>query len=97
VWFIEDEAHAESQAGEFQTRQEAIAELQRRADLPWDAEPNVAPCTSWRTCGRRYELIERDGSQEKSRVLALEVSAAGSRWHVPSNWDTTVAPSRSST
>jgi hypothetical protein len=85
LWFIEDELHAELQDGEFLTRQEAVAELQRRADLSWDAEPNLAPCTSWRTCGRRYELIERSGSEEQSRTLALEVSAAGAQWHLPSN------------
>jgi hypothetical protein len=85
LWFIEDEAHAELQEGEFLTRQGAVAELRRRADLPWDVEPNLAPCTSWRTCGRRYVLIEDDGSEEKSRELALEVSADGAHWHLPSN------------
>jgi hypothetical protein len=84
MWLIEDELHAEYQA-EYPSRQEAVAELRRRADLAWDKEPNLAPCTSWRTCGRRYELIERDGSDEKSRELALEVSGEGVKWHLASN------------
>jgi hypothetical protein len=86
LWLIEDERHAEP-CGEFMTRQDAMAELQRRADLPWDAQPNVAPCMSWRTCGRFYELIEFDGAfevyQEKSRVLVLSVTATGAHWHLP--------------
>ena len=52
VFVIEDESHAEW-AGEFATFEEALAELKRRASLPWDEAPNQAPCTSWRTCGRR--------------------------------------------
>jgi len=82
LWFIEDKIHAEQQGGEFETRQDALAELRRRADLPWDAEPNLAPCTSWRTCGRRYELIECNASLGKSRELALEISAEGVKWHL---------------
>lgn len=85
MWIIEDELHAELQEGQFLTRQDAIAELRRRAGLPWDIAPHLAPCTSWRTCGRRYELIEQDGSEEKSRTLVLEMSASGVHWHLPSN------------
>ena len=80
---IEDEAHAEPQ-GNFQSRGEAIAELRRRAAIPWNEAPNLAPCTSWKTCGRRYELVEYDGSaepwRELSRVPALEISARGISW-----------------
>ena len=85
MWLIEDEAHAELQDGEFPTREEAVAELHRRAELSWNVAPNIAPCTSWRTCGRRYVLIEMNGSEQVSRTLALEISAAGVRWHLPSN------------
>ena len=85
MWFIEDELHAELQNGVFLTRQDAIAELRQRAALSWDVAPNLPPCTSWRTCGRRYELIESDGPNEKSRVLALEISAEGARWYLPSD------------
>jgi len=80
---IEDERHAEPQ-GEFSTLQEAVAELRRRAALPWNEEPNVAPCTNWQNCGRNYEIIEYDVStnpwRELRRISALEVSANGVHW-----------------
>ena len=83
MFVIEDEAHAE-QHGEFQSLQDALDELRRMATLPWDQPPNVAPCASWRTCGRRYEVIEYDTQatpwREVRRALVLEVSAAGSRF-----------------
>ncbi len=81
---IEDERHAEPQEGEYQSFAEAVAELQRRASLPWDQEPNVAPCQQWQTCGRTYEIVEYDTSsmpwRELSRVPYLEVTASGVRW-----------------
>ena len=78
MFTIEDEAHCEPQDGKFQTRGEAIAELERRATIPWDVEPNRAPCTSWRTCGRRYEILEYDDAGEYlSREPVLEISAKG--------------------
>ena len=84
MFVIEDEAHAERQEGQFQTRQQAIVELQRRAAIPWNEKPNRAPCTSWLNCGRRYELVEYDDTalpwKELSRNLILEISAAGARW-----------------
>jgi len=80
VW---DEAHAERH-GRFQTRKEAIVELQRRATIPWNEEPNRAPCTNWLNCGRRYELVEYDDTtspwKELSRNLILRISALGVRW-----------------
>jgi hypothetical protein len=83
MFVIQDEAHAEPQ-GRFQTRQEAVAELRRRAAIPWDEEPNRAPCTNWRNCGRRYELVEYDEHTSPwkvlSRSLALRISAAGVQW-----------------
>jgi hypothetical protein len=83
MFVIEDEAHAEPQ-GEFETFDDALAQLRLRAAIPWDHEPNRAPCTSWRTCGRRYEVVEYDARQtlrrELDRVLVLEVSATGVRW-----------------
>jgi hypothetical protein len=83
MFVIEDESHAEPQ-GEFATAEEAVAELRRRSLLPWDEAPNVAPCMSWRTCGRRYEVIEYDTSstpwREIQRQAVLEVSASGAVW-----------------
>jgi hypothetical protein len=84
MFIIEDELHAEQQEGEFATFDDALSELRRRAKIPWDAAPNQAPCTSWRTCGRRYEVIECDTSQspwrELQRVVVLEISAEGVHW-----------------
>jgi hypothetical protein len=84
VFLIEDEIHAEPQPGEYQTLADAMAELRRRAGLPWDEPPNAAPCTSWRTCGRNYEIIEYDTSivpwTELRRMPALEIGAKGASW-----------------
>jgi hypothetical protein len=83
MFVIEDELHAEHQ-GEFADRETAMAELERRAQIPWDQPPNVAPCTSWRTCGRNYELVQYDDKQspwrELDRIRVLEISAAGIKW-----------------
>lgn len=80
---IEDEAHGEPQ-GPPTSFQEALAELRRRSTLPWDEPPNQAPCKSWKTCGRRYELVEYDTSttpwSELSRKLYLELNANSVRW-----------------
>jgi hypothetical protein len=84
---IEDERHAEPQAGEFSSLAAVSSELRRLAQLPWDQAPNVAPCTNWITCGRTYEVVEYDNStlpwQELKRVPALEVDAQGARWLAP--------------
>jgi hypothetical protein len=81
---IEDELHAELQEGEFPSFEDALAELRNRATLPWDKVPNVAPCTSWRTCGRLYEIVEYDDSErpwkELGRTQVLEINALGLRW-----------------
>lgn len=83
MFVVEDERHAE-QIDEFHSREDAIAELRRLAGMPWDQEPNVAPCTGWVTCGRSYEIVEYDTSRkpwrELSRTLTLEISALGVRW-----------------
>jgi hypothetical protein len=80
---IEDEAHSELQS-EHETFEAAIAELERLARLPWDVEPNQAPCTGWRTCGRRYEIVEYDTSTKPwgmlRKVPALEVGPKGVAW-----------------
>jgi hypothetical protein len=80
---LEDDIHCE-RVGHFVTFEEAIAELTRRAAIPWDRPPNVAPCTSWRTCGRDYRLLEYDTSSTPwtplRSVAVLAVSAAGAKW-----------------
>jgi hypothetical protein len=83
VFVIEDERHAE-QVGRFSTRTAAEAELRRLAALPWDKPPNLCPCTSWRTCGRLYYVVEYDEASRPWRKLGeearLEVSATGVTW-----------------
>ena len=83
MFVIEDELHSETQ-GEFSDREAALAELERRAEIPWDQAPNVAPCTSWRTCGRNYESVQYDDKQspwkELERISVLEISAEGIKW-----------------
>ena len=82
---IEDERHAEPQAGEFRTFEDAVAELKRRASVPWDQDPNVAPCANWKNCGRNYEIIEYDDSvrpwRELGRKAVLEIDAQEVRWN----------------
>ena len=68
MFVVEDEAHSEPQ-GEYSTLEDAIAELRRRAALPWDEKPNIAPCTPWKSCGRRYEVVEYDAGQTRWREL----------------------------
>jgi len=87
MFIIGDERHAEPQEGEFATFADAMVELRRRAALPWNEPPNVAPCTNWRECGRKYEVIEYDDSakpwRELRRHAVLEVSALGATWFQP--------------
>jgi len=75
--------HAE-QHGKFLSIEDAIAELRLRAGIPWDKKPNAAPCTNWRNCGRKYELVEYDDSSRPwkviNRIAALNVSAKGVFW-----------------
>lgn len=83
MFVIEDELHAE-QVGRFDSRDAAMAELERISGVPWDEEPNLAPCTGWKTCGRDYQVIEYDAShtpwRELRRTLVLKISADGVRW-----------------
>ncbi|AGY56375.1 hypothetical protein GKIL_0128 [Gloeobacter kilaueensis JS1] len=84
MFIIEDDNHAETQAGRFASFDEALAELQRRSCLPWNEPPNRAPCTSWRTCGRQYVIVECDTSVRPWEPIqshtVLEISAAGVKW-----------------
>ncbi len=81
-FFIEDESHAEWQDGEYDSFESALAELKRRAEIAWDQEPNVCPCTSWKTCNREYAILEceTDPWNEIRRVSVLEVSSKGNNW-----------------
>ena len=82
MYLIEDQSHSEWQEPRFQSFDQAMAELRRRANIPWNEEPNVAPCQNWQKCGREYAIIEFDWAtkRELSRVVVLEISAEGVRW-----------------
>lgn len=82
---IEDELHAEPMDGEFESFETALAEVKRLAAFPWGQPPNLAPCQSWKTCGRHYEIVEYDASTqpywtERSRTSVLEVRSGGLKW-----------------
>jgi hypothetical protein len=83
MFIIDDDNHSEW-CGKFETFNQALSELQARSYIPWDSEPNVAPCGSWKTCGREYWIVEFDSSQEPwreiSRELILSVSSEGIVW-----------------
>ncbi|WP_242338447.1 hypothetical protein [Anaeromyxobacter sp. SG66] len=81
---IEDDLHAEPQPAEYDSLADALAELRRFALTPYGKPPNLAPCTSWVTCGRCWEVVEYDTSTTPwttiSRESYLEIDAAGARW-----------------
>ena len=83
MFVVRDEWHADD-IGEFDSRAEAHAELQRLADIPWNEAPNLCPCRSWRTCGRSYHIIEYDTSGTPWRQISydalLDVSAKATVW-----------------
>ena len=80
---IEDSIHCE-RIDECESFEEPIARLQELAKLRWDEEPNLAPCTSWRHCGREYRVIEYDDLASPWRVVrdadVLKVSASNIEW-----------------
>jgi hypothetical protein len=81
---IEDEIHAELQEGDFASFDKALEELKRRAIIPWDEKPNRCPCKSWRTCERKYQIIEYDSAtipwREIQRKDVLSISEKGTEW-----------------
>ncbi len=83
LFVIEDELHAE-QSGKFSSFDDAVRELRRRADMPWNEPPNQCPCTNWQTCARHYEVVEYDESSVPWQLLkstpVLRVSADGAQW-----------------
>lgn len=84
MFVIEDEIHAEIQDGRFDLFADAVEELKYRANIPWNEKPDLAPCSGWKTCGRKYEIVEYDISsnpwKEISRIAAIEISASGVKW-----------------
>jgi hypothetical protein len=92
VILIQDDRHSELQKTEYESFREAVAELKRRATIPFHEPPNRAPCSGWRTCGREYSLreFEKTAPPWKSlrKVVVLEVSPTGVVWnpHYDAEW-----------
>lgn len=80
---IEDIEHAETMS-EHGSLAEAWAALRHLAGVAWDAEPNLAPCTDWANCGRRYEIVAFDASTdawvELERFPGFEINRQGVVW-----------------
>jgi hypothetical protein len=83
IFQVEDTEHAEIQ-GSYAKLEEAIYELRLRAKIPWDESPNVAPCQSWKTCGRSYEIIEYDDAVTPWKIVrnygGVEISRDSIKW-----------------
>jgi len=84
MFIIEDEMHAEPQKGQFKTFEDAYAEIQRRAAIPWTQKPNRCPCTNWKECERSYQILEYDTTKipwrELRRTEIMTISAKGVKW-----------------
>lgn len=78
-----DEIHCEH-VDSYPNFADALAEVARRCELPWDASPNRAPCRSWKTCGRKYQIREY-ASKTSSTLLGscdiCDVNSTGIAWH----------------
>ncbi len=75
--------HAES-CGEFSSHDSALKNLEERARIPWNKEPNKCPCQSWETCKRLYEIVEfkdKKSWELINKILVLEVSSEGVVWY----------------
>ena len=85
---IEDDFHAEAMGEPFGNVRDAVAELLRLGELPWDSVPNRAPCVGWDACGRDYWLIEYEGDASWRRrrgLFVMRMGAGGAHWIVPSS------------
>lgn len=82
MFTLEDTIHCTLE--KYDTFELALEAVQRRAQIPWHEEPNQAPCTSWRTCGRSYIIGEFDETTNPWTTLKitpiLEIDAKGVRW-----------------
>ena len=78
-YLIQDEFHCERQ-WEYNSFNEALLEIERISKLPYDIEPNICPCTSWKTCGRDYIIIEYENGVEIKRSEILEIWADWIKW-----------------
>ncbi len=73
MFIIEDTNHA-WRSRHFASLSDAIKELQRLARVPWNEEPNWAPCKQWRTRGPLYQLLEVEyGPPRLKLIRSIEV------------------------
>ncbi len=95
MFIICDETHAEYIGGKFATFESALSDICRIAEIPFGTEPNVPPCTGWRRCRRKYQIIEFDDSQEPWQLITttniVTITALEINWH----YDKPVVPKRS--
>lgn len=78
-YIIEDESHAEWQ-WEYNSFNEALIELEKRKNIPWNEKPNICPCMSWKTCWRNYQILTFNNSNEIERIPILNISAKWIEW-----------------
>lgn len=78
--FLEDSLHWDGRIGPFEKFDEAVAELTRLSKIPWDQEPNRAPCFDWQECGRTYEMIITSQGGDVFRTEVLRIFAGGTTW-----------------
>lgn len=82
---VEDEEHCES-FSKHASMDDAIEEIRRLSELPWDADPNRCPCMSWKTCSREWIVVEYDPStkpypqQVRRTDVICQIGSAGVRW-----------------
>ena len=80
-WVIVDYWHGQEEWGIFDTRAEAIAEVERLESMRWDEVPNRAPCNVWRDCGRKWGIVGLDaGPSRVPETPILEITSAGPTW-----------------
>ena len=84
MFIIEDEIHAEPQVGKFETFEQALTILKERAEIPYDQKVNRCPCTNWKNCERKYQIIGYNDNNIHWKELdtqdILIVSAKGIQW-----------------
>ncbi len=85
MFIIEDEIHAEPQKEQFSTFKQALEKLEMIAEIPWDKKPKRFTSKSWKTCERKYMIIEYDDSNIPWKKLnsteVLIVSARELKWN----------------
>lgn len=83
-YIIEDQLHCET-IGEFSKPSDAIDEFRRLSNLAWNEDKNLAPCMSYETCCREYELIEYEVNWnewiELHREAIFDIGSSGIIFH----------------